>query len=134
MAQVLDFPGAVSQGRTLRSARVMIRDALRALAACYLEQGQLLPKPNPRARAKTAVFQETIPLTVRIQTGQLGKAAAADASSRTWVCYPSRQGVSQVVCNPANGQQTVVPRHREIKPTLAAAICKQLGVPPPQEK
>jgi predicted RNase H-like HicB family nuclease len=62
VAQVLDFPGAVSQGRTLRSARVMIRDALRTLAACYLEQGQSLPKPNRRARDKTAAFQETIPL------------------------------------------------------------------------
>ena len=32
MAKVLDFPGAVSQGRTLRSARGMIRDALRQVA------------------------------------------------------------------------------------------------------
>ncbi len=32
MARVLDFPGALSQGRTLQSTRRMIRDALRGLA------------------------------------------------------------------------------------------------------
>jgi predicted RNase H-like HicB family nuclease len=69
MAKVLDFPGVVSQGRTLRSARVMIRDALRSMAAWYLEDGQPLPKPSPRARDRKAAFQETIPLRARFQTG-----------------------------------------------------------------
>ena len=42
-AEVLDFPGALSQGRTLRSARRMIRDAVRLLAECMIEEGQPLP-------------------------------------------------------------------------------------------
>jgi mRNA interferase HicA len=31
----------------------------------------------------------------------------------------------------AAGQRSAVPRHREIAPGLARAICKQLGVPTP---
>jgi mRNA interferase HicA len=31
--------------------------------------------------------------------------------------------------NPATGQRTTVPRHREIKPPTARGICRQLGVP-----
>jgi predicted RNase H-like HicB family nuclease len=69
MAQMLDYPGVVSQGRTLRSARVMIRDALRLMAECLVEEGRPLPRPNPRAKAKKAVFQEKISLKVRAQTG-----------------------------------------------------------------
>jgi len=33
--------------------------------------------------------------------------------------------------NPANGQRTTVPRHKEIKPPTARGICRQLGVPAP---
>jgi predicted RNase H-like HicB family nuclease len=62
MARVLDFPGTVSQGRTLKQARLMIRDALRLMAEWTLEEGQALPRPNPRARDKKAVFTEVIPL------------------------------------------------------------------------
>jgi len=69
MAEVLDFPGAISQGKTLRSARRMIRDALRALAECYLDERKPLPMPNPRARDPKAVFQELIPLKARFETG-----------------------------------------------------------------
>ena len=69
MAEVLDFPGAISQGKTLKSARRMIRDALRALAACYLDERKPLPMPNPRARDRKAAFQELIPLKARFETG-----------------------------------------------------------------
>lgn len=69
MAKVLDFPGTISQGRTLKSARRMIRDALRLMAECTLDDGKPLPPPNPRARDKKAVFTEKIPLQIRAQTG-----------------------------------------------------------------
>jgi predicted RNase H-like HicB family nuclease len=83
MAEVLDFPGALSQGRTLKSARRMIRDALRGLAECLLEEGKALPRPNPRARDKSAAFLETIPLTVRATTGAMPETAtAAGVSAR----------------------------------------------------
>ena len=69
LAAVLDFPGTISQGKTLRSARRMIRDALRAMAECHLDDGKPLPIPNPRARDRKAAFQERIPLKVRFETG-----------------------------------------------------------------
>jgi predicted RNA binding protein YcfA (HicA-like mRNA interferase family) len=43
-------------------------------------------------------------------------------------------GAHTVVRNPANGLQSQVPRHREIKPTMAREICKQLGIILPTEK
>ena len=69
MARVLDSPGAHSQGRTLHSARRMIRDALRGLADWFIEEGQPLPRPNPRAGDKKAHFVEIIPLKIRALTG-----------------------------------------------------------------
>jgi predicted RNase H-like HicB family nuclease len=44
--EVLDFPGVISQGRTLNSARRMIRDALRMMAEWYVADGKALPLPN----------------------------------------------------------------------------------------
>jgi hypothetical protein len=35
--------------------------------------------------------------------------------------------------NPANGAETPVPRHREIKTATAKGICKDLGIEPPTE-
>ncbi len=75
MAVMLDFPGVVSQGKTLKSARRMIRDALRAIATVDFEGGRPLPKPNPRANDKIAVFQETIPLKARVTAGGLRETA-----------------------------------------------------------
>jgi predicted RNase H-like HicB family nuclease len=69
IATVLDFPGAHSQGRTLKSAQRMVRDALRLVAECLIEQGKPLPKPNPRATDKKADHTETIPLRVRFTCG-----------------------------------------------------------------
>jgi predicted RNase H-like HicB family nuclease len=62
VAKVLDFPGALSQGRTLTSARRMIRDALRLMAETLVEEGEPLPLPKVRAKDKKALFLETIPL------------------------------------------------------------------------
>ncbi len=66
VAKVLDFPGAVSQGKTLQAARRMLRDALRLLAEAHLEMGQALPPPNPRSRDKKAIFREKIPISIRV--------------------------------------------------------------------
>jgi predicted RNase H-like HicB family nuclease len=67
VAEVLDFPGVVSQGRTLNSARRMIRDALRGMADWYMEDGLAFPKPNARARDKKAVFAEAVRLRAQVQ-------------------------------------------------------------------
>ena len=66
VAIVLDFPGANSQGKTLRSARRMIRDALRLMAETCIETGDPLPTPNPKARDKKAIFKEKIPVSIRV--------------------------------------------------------------------
>jgi predicted RNase H-like HicB family nuclease len=70
MVQLLDFPAVISQGRTISSARRMVRDALRTMAEWYLEDGLSLPRPNRRARDKKADLVEPIRLRVRVQSGQ----------------------------------------------------------------
>ena len=67
--EVLDFPGVLSQGRTLRSARRMIKDALRTMAEWYMEDGKVLPRPNSRARDKNASVLEPIRLRIRADIG-----------------------------------------------------------------
>ena len=71
MAEVMDFPGVISQGRTLRSARRMIRDALRTMAEWYFDDGKPLPVPNPKAKPTEGkpAFKEKIPLRLRVTTG-----------------------------------------------------------------
>ncbi len=73
LAWVLDFPGAISQGKTLRSARRMIRDALRLLVECHVEEGLPLPRPDPKAKGDDdlarAAFRETIPVRLRATCG-----------------------------------------------------------------
>jgi predicted RNase H-like HicB family nuclease len=69
VARVLDFPGAVSQGRTLASARRMIRDSLRLMAETLIEEGDALPRPNPRAKDRAALFQEVIPVRIEVPAG-----------------------------------------------------------------
>jgi predicted RNase H-like HicB family nuclease len=64
--KLLDFPGVHSQGKTLRSARRMIRDALRLMAEYYLDELRPFPRPNPRVNDKKAVFCEKIPVSVRV--------------------------------------------------------------------
>lgn len=46
VAEVLDFPGAVSQGFDLPDARLMISSALQDLAELLLEEGKPLPRPH----------------------------------------------------------------------------------------
>ena len=68
LVKVLDFPGTISQGRTVSSARRMIREALRLMAECLLERGEPLPRPNPRARDKKATLVEPIRLGLRVRS------------------------------------------------------------------
>jgi predicted RNase H-like HicB family nuclease len=71
IVELLDFPGVLSQGKTLKSARWMIRDALKLMAEAMVEDGESLPRPNSKARAGKAAkadFRETIRLSTRFQT------------------------------------------------------------------
>jgi predicted RNase H-like HicB family nuclease len=69
MAKVLDFPGVVTQGKTLAAAKKMLRSALEDMAEWYLEDGQLLPKPNPKAKDKKAKLLEPITLRTKAVSG-----------------------------------------------------------------
>jgi predicted RNase H-like HicB family nuclease len=62
VAEVLDFPGVVSQGFDLADARVMIASALEDIAQIHLEEGKSLPVPNPDATADDADLIELLPL------------------------------------------------------------------------
>jgi len=63
---VLDFPGVNTQGRTLREARLMVKDALQLMVECYLEEGKSLPKPNPKAKDAAAKRIEKVRLRVLV--------------------------------------------------------------------
>jgi predicted RNase H-like HicB family nuclease len=65
VAEVLDFPGAVTQGFDLPDARQMISSAMEDLAECLLEEGSPLPTPNPEAAADADVI-ELVPLSVHV--------------------------------------------------------------------
>jgi predicted RNase H-like HicB family nuclease len=64
VAEVLDFPGVVSQGFDLSDARTMIASALADLARAYLEEGKALPLPASDATAADADLIELVPLSV----------------------------------------------------------------------
>jgi predicted RNase H-like HicB family nuclease len=64
VAEVLDFPGAASQGFDLTDARSMIASALEDMAQVHWEEGKPLPVPNPNATAPDADLIELMPLSV----------------------------------------------------------------------
>ena len=66
VVELLDFPGVLSQGKTLKSTRGMIRDALKLMAECYVEEGKPLPRPNVRAKARKADYTEPVALSIRV--------------------------------------------------------------------
>ena len=65
VVSLLDFPGVHTQGKNLREARYMIKDALQLMVECYLDDEKPLPKPNRKAKDKEADFHETIVLEIR---------------------------------------------------------------------
>jgi len=66
VVSVLDFPGVNTQGRTLREARLMVKDALQTMVQSYLEQGQRLPKPDTKAKDSTAKRIEKVRIEVLV--------------------------------------------------------------------
>jgi len=78
-AQVLDFPGAISQGKTLNSARRNLADALQLMAESYLHDGMPPPRPNARVHDKKADVVGPIYLTVRTRAPLLRQVARRSA-------------------------------------------------------
>jgi len=66
VAEVLDFPGVLSQGFDLADARLMIASALEDIAQVHLEEGKPLPVPNPEATTPDADLIELLPLSVEV--------------------------------------------------------------------
>ena len=71
VAEVLDFPGVVSQGFDLADARLMIASALEDVAQMQLEEGKALPIPNPDATGAEADLIELVPLSVGVGAQKL---------------------------------------------------------------
>jgi predicted RNase H-like HicB family nuclease len=60
LAQILDFPGAVTQGKGLDDARQMLGSAMVDLVETSVELGKPLPQPNPDASDPDADIEEPI--------------------------------------------------------------------------
>ena len=66
VVSVLDFPGINTQGRTLREARFMVKDAIQLMVESYLSEGRKLPKPNPKVTDRAAKRIEKLRLQVLV--------------------------------------------------------------------
>jgi len=71
VAEVLDFPGVLSQGFDLADARVMVASALEDLAQLSLEEGKPVPMPDPNATDPEANLVELLPLSVEAGVSRL---------------------------------------------------------------
>lgn len=60
--EVLDFPGAISCGSDLETARQMLASALEDMAETYVQRGQPLPQPDPTCTDPDADLEEPIHL------------------------------------------------------------------------
>lgn len=60
VGQVLDFPGAVTQGRGPDDARKMLGSALADLAESCVLDGRALPQPDSTATDPDANLKETV--------------------------------------------------------------------------
>ena len=67
-AHVLDFPGAITCGADLESARRLLASALLDLAGLCLERGEALPVPDPALTDPEADIEEPLHLHLRAST------------------------------------------------------------------
>jgi predicted RNase H-like HicB family nuclease len=65
MAKVLDYPGVLTQGRTIEKARKMLASALREMVEWHIEDGLPIPRPDTNAVDPTAAIQEPIKLILQ---------------------------------------------------------------------
>ncbi len=67
-AEVLDFPGAISFGKTIEEARKMISSALVDMAETVLSHGEPLPTPEPMSTNPDSDFEEPIHLLLSVSS------------------------------------------------------------------
>ena len=60
IGQVLDFPGAISQGQGLEDARRMLGSALVDMAESHILDGRVLPQPDSSLTDADADLEEPI--------------------------------------------------------------------------
>jgi predicted RNase H-like HicB family nuclease len=60
--EVLDFPGVITSGPTIEEARRLLASALIDMAQLQLEQGEPLPRPDPKISNPEADLEEPIHL------------------------------------------------------------------------
>jgi predicted RNase H-like HicB family nuclease len=61
-AEVLDFPGVITSGKTLTEARRLLAGALVDMAETHLLRGEPLPLPDPERSDPEADLEEPIHL------------------------------------------------------------------------
>jgi predicted RNase H-like HicB family nuclease len=66
--EVVDFPGVITCGRTIRETRKLLAGALEDMAETNIMLGEALPPPNPKASNSEADFDEPIHLILKAAT------------------------------------------------------------------
>jgi len=135
---VLDFPAAITWGLDLAEARRALTMALVDVAEAVLETGQPFPAPDPAATNPEMDIEEPIYLHLGASSEVREIPAGGRGMKRRELirhlnrhgCRLLREGRGHSVwVNPANKQQSSIPRHPEVDDYTARAICRQLGVP-----
>lgn len=67
-AEVVDFPGVITCGRTIDETRKLLAGALEDMAETNILLGEPLPKPNPEALDPDADLDEPISLVLTAMT------------------------------------------------------------------
>jgi predicted RNase H-like HicB family nuclease len=67
-AQVLDFPAAITCGADLAEARRLLTGALIDVAESFVEEGQMLPRPNDLVNDPEMDLEEPIYLRMQAAT------------------------------------------------------------------
>ena len=74
-AEVLDFPGVITSGKTLDEARHLLGCALVDMVETHLLEGETLPRPDPNATAPEADLEEPIHLLLEAASHVVSKPA-----------------------------------------------------------
>jgi predicted RNase H-like HicB family nuclease len=69
LAEVLDFPGVVTQGKNLKEARRMLQSALQDMVEWRLTEGEALPRPKKKVTDKKAELVEPLHLSLQVRAG-----------------------------------------------------------------
>ena len=66
--EVVDFPGVITFGRTIKETRKLLAGALVDMAETNILLGEALPAPNPEMKDLEADFDEPIHLILNAST------------------------------------------------------------------